>query len=243
MIRQHLLTLLLAGSALMTPQLTSAALVTWNFSGTVHPGPPVNFGAPITDFMPNVVDGDPFTGSVTYDTAATANVPQAGTLQYLGQPLAVHVLLSGQYPLDLTLPEANDNARLETTGPGTVGAYFDKYPTAAETMTSFDPDVLIDRITVMGVSSTAAYPTGATSLANFDFLAPGIDLASLVMQLRGPNPLYPAFGDPQEIVLAGFFIESFTLVPEPSSLALGACGTLGLVAITRWRGRRARQFA
>ncbi len=236
MTRPILLTLLLTCTAIISPQPASAAIVTWNFSGTVQLGPPYNFGAPITDVMPHLAHGDPFTGSVSYDTSAVS-VSASPVLQYLGQPLAIHLLFNNEYPLDLATIETNDNARIQDPSSVVPGAFFDKFAPPGGTPTTFDSNLLLNKIFIMALSSNVSYPTGATTIANFDFLAPGIDSARLIVQLSGPNPMFPDFGGPQEDIFASFPIEHFSLAPEPGTLALSALGGVGLYGWSRRRRR------
>lgn len=197
---------------------SAAAIVTYQFSG-IHNG---SFAPPASDLIPDYFEGDPFSGTLTYDTSAPGAL---GT--FPGQPLAITLLFDGVHALNWTSAASLDSTYLFSDSFADLIS-FRKQGTpsqAAEFNDVVPSEVFVDLLYNPG--------TGPSDLAEVDPNSPDIFARTLRVRLHGPS-LW--IGDPGAPTTVDFIdtITSFSLVPDPSTLALAVFGCTGFLTIA-WR--------
>jgi hypothetical protein len=203
-----------------------AEFKTYAFSGTyANTG-----GAPLTDLLPGLAPGDPFSGTVSFD-ASVAD----------GHPLGISLLFDNTYEVQWTTPASNSDyisfAGIPAPNGDIFAATFYKIGGAPEPAFSSAPDVFLSWVWIDLLAPDGS--TLPTSAADFDPASPIFTGKYLSLEAHGPDPLFQ--GMDTTVTEHSLVIDAFTAVPEPSTLVLATGGMLVLGGICRRHQLRARQ--
>jgi hypothetical protein len=197
-------------------------IVTYAFSG-VHNGQ-LSSGPSVNEVLAGYDDGDPFSGTVTYDTSAAEQ--SAGV--YPGQPIRMTIVLDNTHALNWNAPGSADQIWLNSSGGGGIYVLSMRKDDALEQAVPSQSGVFVDWMSVDFVTPNEQdFPA---DLASLDPLSPLLD-RGFFMQLHGPSLVPEAQGQDTTVLLFDV-ITSIAPAPEPSSLVLAATAVFALAGLT-----------